>query len=185
MLNAVRVGNITHDDETLLQSNLILKDDPNYPTDAIHIWAEIDPVLLHDTLLTNVEFPLSTLNATDILLKNVINSLIEKALGRSQTQTVCLARTLLSTVNARLMLTCNIDIPEKLTNGQIGTVVNIKVGRVKTVSMVYIKFYGETGGRQQMDSDNFSKRGCTYSKLMLTFTRISRFLPLLRELNFH
>ena len=159
LLNAVRVGKITHDDETLLQSKFIMKNDSNYPTDAIHIWAENDPVLKHNTaMLSNIEFPLYTLNAIDILPKNVKSSLIEKALDRSQMQTGGLARTLLLKVNARVMLTCNIDIPEKLTNGQIGTVFDIKVDKEQAVSMVYIKFDDETAGRQQMDSDNFSKR---------------------------
>ena len=34
LLNAVRVGKITHDDETLLQLKFIMKNDPTY---AIHI----------------------------------------------------------------------------------------------------------------------------------------------------
>ena len=159
LLNAVRVGKITHDDETLLQSKFIMKNDPNYPTDAIHIWAENDPVLKHNTfMLNNIEFPLYTLNATDILPKNVKSTLIERALDRSQMQTGGLARSLLLKVNSRVMLTNNIDIPEKLTNGQIGTVFDIKVDREQTVSIVYIKFDDETAGQKQMDSDNFAKR---------------------------
>ena len=145
LLNAVRVGKITHDDETLLQSKFIMKNDPNYPTDAIHIWAENDPVLKHNTfMLNNIEFPLYTLNETDILPKNVKSTLIERALDRSQMQTGGLAGTLLLKVNSRVMLTCNIDIPEKLTNGQIGTVFDIK--GEQTVSIVYIKFDDETNG---------------------------------------
>ena len=37
LLNVVRVGTITHNDETLLQSKFIMKNDPNYQTDVIHI----------------------------------------------------------------------------------------------------------------------------------------------------
>ena len=84
------------------------------------------------------------------------STLIERALDRSQMQTGGLARTLLLKVNSRVMLTCNIDIPEKLTNGQIGTVFDIK--GEQTVSIVYIKFDDETAGRKQMDSDSFAKR---------------------------
>ena len=118
--NAVRIGKITHHGETLLKSKFIMKDGPDYPTDSIHIWAENDPVQKHNIfMLNNIEFPHYPLNATDILPKNVKNSFIEKALDRSEIQTGDLARTRLLKVNARVMLTCNIDIPDKLTNGQI------------------------------------------------------------------
>ena len=84
------------------------------------------------------------------LKKNAKSTLIETALDRSQIQTGGLARTLLLKVNSRVMLTCNIDIPEKLT------VFDIK--GEQRVSMVSIKFVDETAGRKQMDSDNFAKR---------------------------
>ena len=106
-------------------------------------------------MLSNIDFPLYTLNATDILPKNMKTNLIEKALERSQKQTGGLARTLLLKVNAIVMLTCNIYVPGNLTNL---TVYNIKVDRDETVSMVCMKFDDETAGIQQMNSDNFAKQ---------------------------
>ena len=49
--------------------------------------------------------------------KNVKSTLIERALDRSKMQTGGLARAFILKVNSRVILTFNIDIPEKLTIG--------------------------------------------------------------------
>ena len=86
-----------------------MKDDPIYPTNAIHIWAENDPVQKHNTImLNNIDLPLHTINAIDTLPKHVAATLINRALARSQMQTGGLAKSLLLKVNAKVMLTSNI-----------------------------------------------------------------------------
>ena len=55
------------------------------------------------------------LNAIDILPKNVQMSIITKALNRSQMETGGLARLLELKVEARVMLTSNIDVADKLS----------------------------------------------------------------------
>ena len=54
-----------------------------------------------------------------------------KVLNRNQMETDGLARILELEVNARVMLTSNIDVFDKLSNGQIGTVFHIKLGSNK------------------------------------------------------
>ena len=54
LLNKVRAGNIDSNDENLLKSKFIMKDDSRYPTDAIHIWAENNPVEKHNTFMLNI-----------------------------------------------------------------------------------------------------------------------------------
>ena len=51
--------------------------------------------------------------------------MIEKVLNRNQSETGGLARNLEVKVNARVMLTVNIDIADRLINGQIGKVKHI------------------------------------------------------------
>ena len=136
LLNKVRAGNIDSNDKNLLKSKIFMKDDSRYQTDAIHIWAEKNPVEKH-----NINLSLHSINATDTLPKNVTATLINKALARSQMQTGGLAKPLLFKVNAKVMLTSDIDFLEKLTNGQIGKVFGIKVDDNQNVSIIYIYLF--------------------------------------------
>ena len=52
---------------------------------------------------------------------------IEEVLNRNQSETGDLARILEVKVNARIMLTVNIDIADRLINGQIETVKHIQI----------------------------------------------------------
>ena len=51
-------------------------------------------------------------------------------------------------VSAKVMLTSNIDILDKLSNGQILTFFHIKVDKNHRVSNIYVKFEGETAGEK-------------------------------------
>ena len=51
LLNKVHIGNVDADVQQILHSRFIFKNDPNYPTNAMHIWAENAPVLLHNELM--------------------------------------------------------------------------------------------------------------------------------------
>ena len=72
LLNNIRVANINSSDEILLKSKFISKNDPNYPINAIHLWAENAPVLEHNLfVLGNINQPLYSINAVDVFPKNV------------------------------------------------------------------------------------------------------------------
>ena len=45
LLNSVRVAELNDQDELLLKSRFISKDSPDYPIDALHLFAENKPVL--------------------------------------------------------------------------------------------------------------------------------------------
>ena len=57
--------------------------------------------------------------------KTAPKDIINKALLRNQSQTGGLAQILQVKLNARVMLTANVDIEDRLINGQIGTVKHI------------------------------------------------------------
>ena len=81
--------------------------------------AENSPVNKHNAfMLSNGTNPLFVINAIDILPENVQPSVINKVLNRNHMETGGLAHI---KVNARVMLTSNIDVHDKL--GQIGTVI--------------------------------------------------------------
>ena len=152
------MGDIDGDDEKLLKSKFVMKEDQIYPHQAIHIWAENAPVNQHNAvMLSNVNNQLFCLNAIDILPKNVQMSVITKTLNRSQMETGGLARSLELKVDARVMLTSNIDVGDKLSNGQIGTVFHIYVDHSKRVSKVYVKSDDESAGLKLRSRDNFAR----------------------------
>ena len=71
LLNKFRTANIDANNENLLMSKFVTKEDDNYPHQAIHIWAE-------NALLNNVNNPLFCLSALDILPKMFTHQLLIK-----------------------------------------------------------------------------------------------------------
>ena len=158
ILNKVRIAKLDENAKTFLQSKFIKEDDPRYPKQAIHIWAENSHANTRNLeMLDATDSPLFAIPALDIFPKNVPATVIENALNnRTQMSTGGLARELKIKVNAGVMLTSNVDISDELTNGQIGTVFSIKItdGRV---SKVYVKFDDVTTGIDRMKSDHYSR----------------------------
>ena len=73
-------------------------------------------------MLTRNESIQHCIPAIDELTKNIQTTVINKALNRNQSETGGPAGLFNIKVNARVMLTVNIDIADRLINGQIGTV---------------------------------------------------------------
>ena len=59
---------------------------------------------------------------------------------KNQIQAGGLAATLHIKLNARVMLTVNVDLQDRLVNGQLGTVKHIVLNSQNNVSKIYIKF---------------------------------------------
>ena len=55
------------------------------------------------------------------------------------------------------MLTSNIDVLDKLSNGQIGTVFHIKLDSNQAVTKIYIKFDDGSAGLKRIGTDKFCK----------------------------
>ena len=61
-------------------------------------------------------------------------------------------------VDARVMLTVNIDIADRLINGQIGTVKHISFDLNRSLTKIYIKFDDSSAGRKKINSDTFARQ---------------------------
>ena len=79
------------------------------------------------------------------------------AQNRKQTETGGLASTLKLKLGAKVMLTVNIDISDKLINGQIGIVKNISFINGRE-SKFFVKFFDEEAGLKKMSSDRYAIR---------------------------
>ena len=159
LLNNITVGTLTTEDEQLLKSRFISTTDKNYPHHALHIFAENEPARCHNQNMLNIiDSPSIKLVAIDQVPNGVPNHVYNnKVLGFSQSKTGGLAHTLIIKLGAKVMLTSNIDIKDKLINGQIGTVVHIEkhYGIVKTV---FVKFDQEGVGSEKIRSNRIAQQ---------------------------
>ena len=140
-------------DEQLLKSRFVVSTDINYPSEALHIFAENKPTHSHNLdMLTKNESIQHCVPAIDELPKNVQTTVINKALNRNQSETGGLAGLLNIKVNARVMSTVNIDIADRLINGQIGTLKHIVTDRGNVVK-IYMLMDDSNAGLKKRNSD--------------------------------
>ena len=153
LLNRVRTASQTEDDIRTIQSKSITPCDPNYPSDALHIWAENSPVDGHNkNKLEELSGSLFTLKAKDQYPTNVKKQDIDRVLARSRSETGGLDYVILIK-GATVMLTSNISIGDRLINGQMGTVFKIDVNQNTQIpTVLYIKFDDQNAGKDLINT---------------------------------
>ena len=154
LLNKVRVGNIDDEVEKLLKARFIHESDENYPVDASHMYAENEPAMKrNEAVLNNLPGELYTIEAADKIPDSCKYplALIEAAQNQKPTNTGGLAKVLKLKIGAKVMLTVNIDIQDRLINGQTGNIRHIEFAE-GTVHKVYVKFSDEQAGLKAMRS---------------------------------
>ena len=96
--------------------------------------------------------PLYVLKAVDQYPKNVSTHEIERVLSKGRSYTGGLDLEIYVKEGARVMLTNNVDISDRLINGQLGTVERIFVNEAsQKPTIVYIKFDDEDAGNLVID----------------------------------
>ena len=153
-LNRVRTctGTPSDDDCEILSERIVNKSDDNYSKEAMHIWAENQPVDAHnEEMLDMINENLVTIIAHDVFPSSVSVHDINKAMKRGRCSNAGLAHTIKLKVGARVMLTANLDVEDRLINGQIGTVLEIKNNRVSCKpEVIYVKFDDQNAGRERI-----------------------------------
>ena len=155
LLNKVRIASHNETDEHLLKSRFVVDTNINYPSEALHIFAENKPAHSHNLHITRNESIQHCIPAIDELPKNVQTTVINKALNRNQSETGGLAGLFNIKINARVMLTVNIDIADRLINGKIGTVKHILTDRGNVVK-IYIVMDDSNAGLKKRNSDTLA-----------------------------
>ena len=132
-----------------IQSRSITHSGSNYPHDALHIWAENKPVDEYNaTRLNQIPAQQYTLTAIDQYPQHVSKQDIDRVLARSRSETGGLDYHILIKEGCRVMLTTNIDIADRLINGEMGTVIRIALNeKTQKPNIVYIKFDDSEAGR--------------------------------------
>ena len=131
MINKIRVGEIDPNLEDVTKLCFIEKIDSCYLGNILqHIFVENAPVKRHnDNKLKHIQGQLITILAKDEVLKNSKISDITEVQNRKQSVSGGLAPLLKRKVNARVMLTTNINIEDQLINEQMGNVKHIEMNR--------------------------------------------------------
>ena len=160
LLNKVRVGNIDEEVDRLLIPRFVDLTCNSYPHDALHIYAENIPANEHNNeMLNKLETFSVTIYAEDKIPKGCDLSEREKnsIAQRKLSETGNLHSVLHLKIGARVMLTTNLDIEDRLINGQVGTVFDFRQAST-ALHTVYIKFDDEKAGLKAMNSDNFARQ---------------------------
>lgn len=127
LLNRFRTGSYTDEDINCINARLIFPSPDNYPLDNLHIGAENDPVDEHNSKqLEQLRTHLFELTADDQYLPNVTKRDINTVLSRSRSDLGGLDFQIKVKEGAKVMLTTNVDIPDRLINGQMGNVLMIR-----------------------------------------------------------
>ena len=97
------------------------------------------------------------IKSNDITPKNIPATKIDQVLHRNKSETRGLAGILKIKVNAQVMLTVNIELQDRLINGQLGTVKHISKDRNGNVAKIYVQFDDPRAGLKIMSTDAFAK----------------------------
>ena len=110
-------------------------------------------------MLDTLDSPLVIIHAIDELPSNfnVSQSDILKARNRKPTETGGLAVKLSLKLESRVMLTVNIDIVDRLINGQMGIVKHFQRNEHNRVVTIYVKFDDSTAGKKTSSTYNLAK----------------------------
>ena len=162
LLNRFRTGSQTNKDLNCINSRLISPSADNYPVDALHIWTENVPVNEYNNKrLEQLSSPLFILKANDQYPSQVTQKDINTVLSKARSDTGGLDFEIKIKEGARVMLTTNIDIADRLITGQMGTAMKINVNKLtQKPSVIYIKFDDERAGNAliQTSGDSFAQQ---------------------------
>lgn len=127
----------------------------------MHIFAENAPVDQHNNEhLQYLRTPLRRLKATDQYPPNINKQEIDRVLARRRSETGGLDSEILVKENCRVMLTTNMDINDRLINGQMGTIKKIAINQTTSKPyVIYVKFDDLQAGIKtiQTCTDNYAR----------------------------
>ena len=139
-----------------MKSRFITTNDSNYPWDALHLFAENSAVNRHNQLMLNsIPTDVTIITAIDIIPESLSDRDLGKIKVMKQSDTGGLAYEVAIKIGARVMLVANIDIEDRLINGQLGSVVHFRL-RNERVEMIYVKFDDEKAGLKLQSRDRYA-----------------------------
>ena len=158
LLYKIRVGQIDQNTEHIIKSRFIDKDDTSYSGNILDTFAENAPVKRHnDNRLKHIPGKLITIPAKDEVPENSKNSDVREAQNRKMSETGGLVSILKLKINARFILTTNINIEDRLINGPMGTVKHIE-SKDKEVQTIYLQLDDKCAGKLRMSGNDITAK---------------------------
>ena len=102
--------------------------------------------------------PFFSISAIDEYPKKISQSAINKVMNKNQSETGGLATKLNVKKDARVMLTTNVCVDDRLSNGQLGTVKEIVTNNQNQVEKIYVKFDDSRVGLKAMQNDRYGRQ---------------------------
>ena len=168
LLNNIRVGTINTSIDDILKACFIQYPETPYPYDALHIYAENNPAnIYNERMLNSLPGRLITIPAKDAIPKICSMKDALEAQNRKQSNTDGLAVLLKVTVNARVMVTTNADLSDRLINGQIGTEKYFGLNQ-NEVDTIYVALDDTSAGQKRINGND-------------VIARNNRWVPIRRE----
>ena len=162
LLNKIRIGDTDADVQQKLKVKFINETADNYPQIAVHMFTENYPAVVHNKkILDTLPGEMHRVNAIDSIpadCKYPLQSVVSVQ-NRKQTDTIDLAKCLALKLVAKVMVTVNIDIKDRLINGQVGEVFGFKIVN-HIINQVYIKFQDPQIGRKAIMSNQITRAKC-------------------------
>ena len=158
LLNNIRVGTINTSIDDILKAHFIQYPETPYPYDALHIYAENNPAnIYNERMLNSLPGRLITIPAKDDIPKNCSMKDVLEAQNRKQSNTGGLSVLLKVKVNARVMVTTNVDLSDRLINGQIGTMKYFGLNQ-NEVDTIYVAFDDTSAGQKRINGNDVIAR---------------------------
>mgnify|MGYP001215842512 CR=1 FL=1 len=150
VLNRIREGIVTQDDEALLRTRLTTED--FLEQDAMHVMYTNKEVKEHNEKMFNTLNTESiTVNAIKLGPKNYPHFIQEHGVvGTTQMMDVLNLK-----IDARVRVTTNINTSDELVNGSMGTVVGFEKDSYGNVEFVIVSFDDTTAGKIQRQKYNW------------------------------
>ena len=134
-------------------SRIIDKCDVDYPWDALHIFAENSRALKHNMLMLNlISSKTYNVPAIDHIPSNTPHHEIVRIRNANQSQTCGFSSNLLLKIGARVMLTSNIEISDRVINGKSGTTTKFHFVTNGTINKIYVRFDDPLAGAKSLPS---------------------------------
>ena len=138
LLNKIRVGTVDVSFDYILKSQFIQQSEGQYPYHALRNFAEKEPASRYNKcMLIALNDRLISIPSKDHIPKNWNVSDVSQQ-GK-QSETGGLSVLLKVKVNARVMIVANIDLSDRLVDGQRGTLKYISINQ-NEVNAIYVAF---------------------------------------------
>ena len=173
-----------------MKSRFFSKDEPLYPESVVHIFEENKPVEQHNEVhLVEADSNLVSIQAIGDVPRHIklTESQVEAIKQRKLSDTGNLDYLLKLKIGAKVMLTTNVNIKDRLVNGLVVKVMQLKVVN-NEVTVIYMKCNDANAGLMIIQSDCLARQQhlIPMRKHEVSFgLKKVRFSHALKELSFH